>query len=88
MTVAFSLRRPRLIHMTFDEYFHQVYNAKPEGQRVGQWAMNLLHSTGRHRMFVEITATEIDPWNNNKCLPEFLQHVRERWDDGIQSNSV
>lgn len=63
---------------TFADYVVAIMMTKPDTQRYGQWAFNLLHEL-RPELADEVRATEVDPFYDNLRVPEFLDWLEGKW---------
>lgn len=60
------------------ELFERAIPAITGGQRKGQALMNALHEMNR-QAYLDITATEADPFYDDKKIPLFLDTLEWHW---------
>ncbi len=63
---------------TFEEYLKKVYSEKPDGARLGQWAMNSLIGV-RDDIYHGVLHTTLDPYYLDERMPYFIDHVAILW---------
>jgi len=51
---------------------------RPPSQRLGQWYMNVLHEM-RPDLYKRVTATDADPFYDDKRIQKFLGWCAEHW---------
>lgn len=63
----------------FMAFEHVVAHCKPEDQRRGQWALNMLSHVKPNLAQIATGSLNLDPFYNDEKLPAFWKFVEDNW---------